>query len=111
MTSDAARPPDKRYGYPNVFSGFVSLVRAEGFRGLMRGVGVNTVSLHPGGLKWAYIIVSYSQGRAILMTVRFFTLSQSAMTLSESTTMAGLPSRIVGVPLRRSTNSFDKSST
>jgi dicarboxylate transporter 10 len=42
MTSDSVRPPEKRYGYPNVVRGLVTLIKEEGIRGLSRGVGVNT---------------------------------------------------------------------
>ncbi|TFY83387.1 hypothetical protein EWM64_g627 [Hericium alpestre] len=42
MTSDITRHPKERYNYPNVFSGLVSLVKTEGFRGLTRGLGTNT---------------------------------------------------------------------
>lgn len=45
MTSDVLRPPEKRYNYSNALTGLVSLVRSEGTRGLMRGVGTNTVCL------------------------------------------------------------------
>lgn len=46
MTTDAMRPPEKRYGYSNVFHGLVNLVKAEGIRGLCRGIGANTVPLN-----------------------------------------------------------------
>ncbi|KII94404.1 hypothetical protein PLICRDRAFT_133110 [Plicaturopsis crispa FD-325 SS-3] len=42
MTSDATKPPEKRYGYRNALSGLVSLVREEGVQGLARGLGANT---------------------------------------------------------------------
>lgn len=42
MTSDSVRPPEKRYGYSNVISGLIALIRGEGIRGLARGVGTNT---------------------------------------------------------------------
>jgi len=43
MTSDSVRPPDKRYGYPNAFTGLLSLIKEEGLRGLARGLAPNTV--------------------------------------------------------------------
>jgi len=43
MTSDLVKPPEKRYAYKNVFSGLVSLIKEEGFRGLTRGLGANSV--------------------------------------------------------------------
>ena len=43
MTSDSIRPPDKRYGYPNAFTGLISLIKEEGLRGLARGLTPNTV--------------------------------------------------------------------
>lgn len=46
MTSDSLRPPEKQYGYRNALTGFVSLVRNEGIKGLGRGLGTNTVSMH-----------------------------------------------------------------
>lgn len=45
MTTDAIRPPEKQYRYPNALVGLVALVREEGIRGLTRGLGPNTVSL------------------------------------------------------------------
>ena len=45
MTSDSIRPPEKRYGYANAISGFVSIVKEDGLRGLTRGLGTNTVWL------------------------------------------------------------------
>ncbi|KAF4623554.1 hypothetical protein D9613_002052 [Agrocybe pediades] len=41
MTSDLVRPPEKRFGYSNAFSGLLSLVKEEGFQGLTRGLGTN----------------------------------------------------------------------
>lgn len=43
MTSDLIRPPEKRYSYSNAFSGLADLVRTDGFHGLLRGLGTNTV--------------------------------------------------------------------
>lgn len=43
MTSDSIRPPEKRFNYPNALSGLVSLMRNEGWQGLTRGIGTNTV--------------------------------------------------------------------
>ena len=43
MTSDVLRPPEKRYNYPNALTGFVSLLRSEGMKGLTRGLGPNVV--------------------------------------------------------------------
>lgn len=43
MTSDLVRPPARRYNYSDAFSGLTNLVREEGFRGLTRGLGPNTV--------------------------------------------------------------------
>ncbi|KAI0252722.1 dicarboxylic acid transporter [Lactifluus subvellereus] len=43
MTSDVLRPPEKRYNYSNALTGLVSLMRSEGTRGLMRGIGTNTI--------------------------------------------------------------------
>jgi solute carrier family 25 (mitochondrial dicarboxylate transporter), member 10 len=43
MTSDILRPPEKRYNYSNALTGLVSLIRSEGTKGLMRGIGTNTV--------------------------------------------------------------------
>ncbi|KAL4250099.1 mitochondrial carrier family protein [Abortiporus biennis] len=42
MTSDITRPPEKRYGYSNAFSGLMSLLKSEGLKGLTRGLGTNT---------------------------------------------------------------------
>ncbi|KAG9314668.1 mitochondrial carrier [Chiua virens] len=41
MTSDSLRPPEKQYGYRNALSGLANLVKAEGIRGLSRGLGTN----------------------------------------------------------------------
>ncbi|KIY45223.1 mitochondrial carrier [Fistulina hepatica ATCC 64428] len=41
MTSDVLKPPDKRYNYPNVFSGLFSIVKKDGLRGLVRGMTPN----------------------------------------------------------------------
>jgi dicarboxylate transporter 10 len=43
MTSDLTRAPEKRFGYSNVFTGLMGLMKTEGFRGLTRGLGTNTV--------------------------------------------------------------------
>ena len=43
MTSDSVRPPDKRYGYSNAFTGLISLIKEEGLRGLARGLTPNMV--------------------------------------------------------------------
>jgi hypothetical protein len=44
MTTDAIRPPEKQYRYPNALSGLVSLIKEEGLKGLARGLGPNTVT-------------------------------------------------------------------
>jgi len=41
MTSDITRPPEQRYGYSNVLSGLLNLLKAEGVSGLTRGIGTN----------------------------------------------------------------------
>ncbi|KAL0950693.1 hypothetical protein HGRIS_007470 [Hohenbuehelia grisea] len=41
MTSDLVRPPEKRYGYSNAFTGLIELVKEEGVKGLTRGLGTN----------------------------------------------------------------------
>jgi dicarboxylate transporter 10 len=43
MTSDFVRQPDKRYNYSNAIIGIINLIKAEGVRGLGRGIGTNTV--------------------------------------------------------------------
>lgn len=45
MTSDSIRPPEQRFNYSNALSGLVSLTRNEGWKGLTRGIGTNTVRL------------------------------------------------------------------
>ncbi|KAH8086608.1 mitochondrial carrier [Cristinia sonorae] len=42
MTSDVVRPPEKQYKYSNALTGLISLVKAEGLPGLVRGLGTNT---------------------------------------------------------------------
>lgn len=47
MTSDLVRPLEQRYNYSNAISGVIDLIRTEGFKGLTRGLGTNTVrTLH-----------------------------------------------------------------
>jgi hypothetical protein len=59
MTSDSVKPPQSRYNYPNAISGFMSLVRDEGVRGLARGLGANTVSaLRFARTHWLLMIIS-----------------------------------------------------
>lgn len=43
MTTDAVKPPQKQYGYSNVFSGLIQLVKEEGIKGLGRGLEANMV--------------------------------------------------------------------
>ncbi|KAA1468394.1 mitochondrial carrier [Dentipellis sp. KUC8613] len=43
MTSDMTRQPKDRYNYSNAISGLISLVKSEGFHGLTRGIGTNTL--------------------------------------------------------------------
>lgn len=43
MTSDLVRPLEQRYNYSNAISGVIDLIRTEGFKGLTRGLGTNTV--------------------------------------------------------------------
>ena len=43
MTSDSIRPPEQRFNYSNALSGLVNLTRNEGWKGLTRGIGTNTV--------------------------------------------------------------------
>lgn len=50
MTSDSIKPIEQRYRYSNALTGLISLVKAEGLKGLTRGLGANTVRqlrLHP----------------------------------------------------------------
>ncbi|KAI0320979.1 dicarboxylic acid transporter [Amylostereum chailletii] len=43
MTSDSLRPPEQRYNYTNALTGFISLAKSEGLKGLSRGLGTNTI--------------------------------------------------------------------
>ena len=50
IISDSVKPPSQRYNYKNLFSGFTSIIRTEGFKGLTRGLDANTVRMilpHP----------------------------------------------------------------
>ncbi|KIJ38489.1 hypothetical protein M422DRAFT_781416 [Sphaerobolus stellatus SS14] len=43
MTTDSLKPPEARYGYPNVLNGLLRLVKEEGVAGLTRGLFPNTI--------------------------------------------------------------------
>ena len=69
MTSDSNRPPYARYNYSNAITGLISLIRDEGFSGLFRGLGPNSVSNVLVHHKFPYSSMSL-QTRAVLMNVR-----------------------------------------
>lgn len=43
IISDSVKSPAHRYNYTGLFNGFMSIVHIEGFKGLTRGIGANTV--------------------------------------------------------------------
>lgn len=94
MTSDLVRPPEKRYNYPNAFSGLLNLMKEEGIRGLSRGLGTNTVSTHY--INFFHRILILSVPGSFNECTDFLTFRCTDLIF---VLISGLPSRIVRVKL------------